>query len=334
MSLKERPRIAIAGSGTLAGIRARAVRDTGRADVVAVGGRRSVKAAALAQDMPGARSVELDELLGLGLDAVVVALPHHVQDAFVPRALDAGLDVLIGGPLARTAAAGRDLVQRQLESGLVVEAGYEARYESLWQRAAALVRDGALGDLVSVRSNAGFDQVDNGWYVDQGQSGGMLVTHLTYAFLDPLRWLLGEPELRGAAGNVKRATAPGAVSPETCVTVWEFPGDVVASLTASYVKPRGLDDWHVLLVGTQGALTLHPADLGQGKLELVRPGHEVVHETSPGDGFARQAARFVDAVRAPRQERSHEMAALRNPPAEALRDLEFCEQITDLLSSR
>ena len=165
------------------------------------------------------------------------------------------------------------------------------------------------------------------------QSGGMLVSHLIYAFLDPLRWLLGEPELGGAADNMKRATALGEVAPETSVTVGDIPGDVVASLTASYVKPRGLDDWYVLLVRTQGTLTLHPADLGRGKLELVRPGHEVVHETSPGDGFTWKVVHFVDAVRAPRQGRSHEVAALCSFPAEARRDLEFCGQITDLLSS-
>jgi len=74
---------------------ARAVRNTGLAEVVAVGARQSAKADVLAREFPGARGVELDDLLNLGLDAVVVALPHHVQDAFVPRALDAGLPLAV-----------------------------------------------------------------------------------------------------------------------------------------------------------------------------------------------------------------------------------------------
>ncbi|WP_227497127.1 Gfo/Idh/MocA family protein [Planctomonas psychrotolerans] len=323
-------RVGIAGSGALARIRAEAITAATDARIVAVASRRAERAGSLASLFPGAEAMDTDRLFDAGLDAVIVALPHRVQDTVALRALDAGIDVLVGGPLASDTRSGKALLRRSAETGLIVEAGYEARYKKVWRDARQLLEDKAIGELVSVRSVAGFDQLVGSWYYDEQQSGGMLVTHLSYAFLNPLRWLLGEARMIGAAGNVKRVTGPGSVDPETCVAVAEFPGGVVASMTASYVSPEGLDDWGVTIVGTAGALVISPGDLDGGQLQLLRSGHQPQVRTSPGDGFTRQAAAFARAVQARRAGESHP-GELLNPPADALRDLVLCDDIRALL---
>lgn len=320
-------RFGVIGVGGLASVRVEALLATGTAELVAVAARRPERAARFAAEHRGAQAQTVDELLSRAdLDAVLLALPHDVQDEVVPRAVDAGLDVLIGGPLASTLPAGRRLVDQQRRTGVVVEAGYEARYKGVWLRSAEILRSGVLGELVSVRANAGFDQPEGAWYSDQEASGGMLVTHLSYAFLNPLRQLLGEPRIVAAIGSAKRFHDAGAVRPDTVMALAAFPGQVVAAMTASYVKPSDFDDWNLLLVGTDGALEIHPGDLEGGHLRLSTRDTSPVVETFPSDGFSGQAAAFTRAVDA-RRGREPGVVPLLNPPADAVIDLELCAEI-------
>lgn len=87
----------------------------------------------------------------------------------------------------------------------------------------------------------------------------MLVTHLSYAFLNPLRWLFGTPRAAGAVGDAHRVVRPGSVWPETCVAAVELPGGVAGSLHASYVAPATVEDWRVSVVGTRGPWRPSPA---------------------------------------------------------------------------
>lgn len=197
-------RVGVVGSGALAAVRADAFAASHRAEVVVVASRHLANARRLTGRY-GARALDSYEAMAdEGLDAVLVAVPHRRQDEIVAWALDHRLHVLIGGPLASDLTAARRVAGRAGHSGLVVEAGYEARYKAVWRTARRILEEGGIGTPVSVRSSAAFEQTPESWYYEQEASGGMLVTHLTYAFLNPLRWLLGTPRVAGAVGNARR----------------------------------------------------------------------------------------------------------------------------------
>ena len=317
-------RVGIIGSGKLAQVRGDAFAAQHDAEVVAVASRRRANAERLAARWGARATDDHTELVARdGIDAVLVAVPHRVQDDMVGWALDEGVHTLAGGPLATTSARGRELTDLAARRGVILEAGFEARYKSIWQATRDLLP--TIGDPVSVQAVALFDQDPDSWYYDQEASGGMLVTHLTYAFLNPLRWLLGRPRVAGALGVTKRVVRPGSVRPETCTVLLAFPSDIPCSLTASYVKPPHLDGWQITVIGVDGSIELFPGDLDGGHLIHSSGPAEPRRVDGTPDGFHRQVAAFVAGARGETRDR------LLNPAADALQDLIICDEITALL---
>jgi myo-inositol 2-dehydrogenase / D-chiro-inositol 1-dehydrogenase len=118
----------------------------------------------------------------------------------------------------------------------------------------------------------------------------------------------------------------GRTRHETCTVLLTYPGGVVASTAVSYVKPDTLVAWDVSIFGTAGSIELSPGDLDGGSLLHHRDGHPVSRLAGAADGFARQVRAFTDAV--------HGYGEVRNPPADAVRDLVLCDDIEAFLTSR
>jgi predicted dehydrogenase len=67
----------------------------------------------------------------------------------------------------------RQIAQLAQQKGLVVEAGYEARYSPVWEYMRQLISNDDIGRLVTVRSIALWNGDPRTWYYDQQASGGM-----------------------------------------------------------------------------------------------------------------------------------------------------------------
>jgi predicted dehydrogenase len=261
-------------------------------------------------------------LADLRLDALLVEVPHHAQDGIVLWALGQGLSVLVGGCLASSAAAAAEVGRLAASGGLVVESGYEARYSAEWESVRRLVADGELGSLVAVRSIALWPGDPASWYYDQVQSGGMPMTHMTYCFLNPVRWILGRPLQVSALANRKCHTAAGLVAEETCLANVLFVDDVPYSLTAGFVRPGRLPGWSVTFIGTRGAVDLVPAEESPASMAVYRDGVEEVQRTdfsAAPDAFQAQARAFLAALDG--------AAGCRNPPQDTLLDVQTAEAI-------
>ena len=259
-------------------------------------------------------------LAGTHPDAVLVEVPHAVQDSVVEWALAENLQVLIGGPLASSAAAGERIAAKADAEGRVVEAGFEARYKPVWEAAREEVLAGTIGRVVAVRAIALWDGDPSTWYYDEAASGGMPLTHLTYCFVNPLRWIFGEPTHVSAFANRVRQTDPATVREETCIVNLRFDGDVLASVVGGYVRPADGPYWNVSIVGTEATLELNPSEMGPGELRRLKGSAETRIDTEPSeDAFVRQANVFLDAL--------HGSNRCRNTPAHALGDLLVAEAI-------
>ncbi|WP_214902659.1 Gfo/Idh/MocA family protein [Streptomyces sp. ISL-99] len=316
-------RVAVVGAGRMAAVRTQALADVEGVEICGVASRRPERARRFAARFDvGFSSGRYQELMATAPDAVLVEAPHRVQDDVVRWALENGLHVLVGGCLAADLPAAREVRRLAAERRLVVEAGYEARYKEVWRRAAALVGEGAVGEVLCIQSTALVDQDPASWYYDQAGSGGMFVTHLSYAFLNPLRWLFGMPLTVAAVSNRKVHTHPGAVEHETCVATLTFAGDVLCTATAGYVKPAALSAWSVRILGSAGSLDMMPGDDDPGHLlHFPRQGAPRPHTFENNTAFHEQARAFVGAVRG--------QETVSNPPEDAILDLHLCELIAD-----
>jgi predicted dehydrogenase len=310
-----RIRLGVIGAGTMAERRARAFMDTRRVTICGIASRRLDRAQRLGSIL-GCEACfdDVESLRATHPDAVLIEVPHRVQDALTFWALDAGLNVLIGGCLATSTEAGeriRELAQRK---ALVVEAGYEARYKAVWEAARRLVLAGDLGVPVAIRSIALFSANPSSWYYNERESGGMPLTHMTYTFINPARWIFGEPEVVSAFANRLVETSDDRVAEETCTANLLFRHALIGNMTAGYVSAGGTW-WSFMVVGSEGVLDVNPGDMDRGEYYLHRGKRtEYRRFDDTPDPFVRQAHAFLDG-------------ACLNTPEHTLGDLRVAEAI-------
>lgn len=307
-------RIAIIGAGTLARVRANALLETGEAEIVGVASRHRDSARAFAGELGVTAAFDdYRRLAEVNPEAVLIEVPHAAQHAPTMWALEAGLPVLIGGSLAGSTAEGEAIRHLAARNGLVVEAGYQARYQDLFETVRGMIAGGELGEIVAVRSVALWDGDPASWYYRQHDSGGMPLTHMTYCFLNPVRWLLdADPCSVLAFANRKKHAAAGLIAEETCIANLLFPGDVLYSQTAGFVAPAGMPGWSISVIGTQAGVEMAPADREPGGMTVFRDGHARSYAFAH-NGYVAQARAFLDALGGENR--------CRNTPALTLPDL-------------
>jgi len=315
--------IAVIGAGMMARRRLAALMATGRVRLCGVVARRLSSAQALAETFGGAPAFDDDRALAeVAPAAVLLEVPHNVQDAIALRVILQGWHLLIGGPLATSTAMGRTLDSAARARGVIVEAGFEARYKPVWETARHVCRTGALGRIVAVSGVALWDGDPASWYYDEAISGGMPLTHMSYCFVNPLRWLLGEPTRVAAFANRLVHTDESLVREETVVATLRFPRDMLATLTAGYVKSTDTGTWQVTLYGSAATLEITPGEMDAGSLRLLRgTTADALPIAATENGFRRQADAFLDAIAGGEPGR--------NAPGDCLGDLRVVEAIRE-----
>lgn len=301
--------------------RLNALRSAG-ADVVAVCARDLAKGRRFADRNRVPLSVDnLPGLLALGLDAAVVEVPHQTQDRVVEQLLLANVHVLAGGPLASTWDHGRKLVDLARGRGLVLETGYEARYSEVWEFARDWVRRAEVGAVTAIDTVALFDQPLGTWYTSRALSGGVAITHLTYCFLNPLRWILGAPVVTGATCRSTNPSDDNALDGAMYSVSLQYPGGVICSMLGGYMRPPSVEAWSVTFLAEHEALRIVPGDNAPSfGTRYHRDGVETLHW--PDAPFVRQAEAFLAAISSG--------ASTRAAGYDSLDDLATAEQIEKL----
>lgn len=320
-------RLGVIGAGRMARRRLAAMLETRRVMLCGVAARSAESARRMADEFGGAPAVtDYRELAATKPEAVLLEVPHNVQDAAALWVVEHGWHLLLGGPLATTSAAAAALEAAADARGVILEAGFEARYKPVWECARALIETGRIGRITAGSGVALFPADPASWYYDEELSGGMPLTHMTYCFLNPLRWLLGDPSVAGALANRLVHTSPRHVREESCVALLDFPGDVPISLTASYLRAATHRSWNVRLFGTRAVLEIEPDESGPGRLQVLEGEACEEHAfAASADGFERQAAAFLETIGGAN--------ACRNCPRDCRGDIAAVEAIRRLTSA-
>lgn len=317
-------RIAIAGAGSMARTRGKAFLDTGRAHICAVASLHADTAQTCAEELDCKRSFDdYRRLAEVEADAILIETPHRAQDEIALWALETGFDLLIGGCLASCTTAGEQIVALAAREGCVVEAGYQRRYDPAWEEIRRLLQQGDLGAPVVAITMALWRGDPQSWYYDQQASGGMPLTHMSYCYLNAIRWILGRPVSVSALASRRPDVDASHVTEESCAALVSFDSGAFASATASFIGPTGMDDAAPRFVCTDGGvLAGGPAPAGHDALTVSRAERsEVVTFANQPSPFVRQADAFLDAVA--------DRRPARNPPEDALIDLQVAEAITE-----
>lgn len=319
MSIK---RFAVIGAGHMGRKRTEAFLATGKATLCGVAARHLTNARKFAQDFNCTTYFDdYKKLAACQPDAVLIEVPHKAQEEMVRWLLDSGYHILIGGPLACSVLEGSKIRQAADEKGLVVEAGYEARYKAVWESTRQYLQDGVLGKLVAINSTAFWAANPNSWYYNQEESGGMPLTHMTYTFINPLRWILGDPLYVSAFSNRVKDVSSGKVNEENCTANILFENNVLCNMTAGFVNPAERPaSWVLSFLGTKGIMEVFPSEKGPGSLRILR-GKEAIENkfNEAPDPFEIQAQVFLEALNGDN--------CCRNKPEDTIGDIRVAEAI-------
>jgi myo-inositol 2-dehydrogenase / D-chiro-inositol 1-dehydrogenase len=293
--------------------------DTGRAEICALASRRLESARACAAELHcDACFDDYRRLVESQPDALLIEVPHRAQDEIALWALEAGFDVLIGGCLSSSVENGEKIAAAATGGGRLVETGYQRRYDPAWEEIRRLIQNKTLGEPVMAVTMALWNADPHSWYYDQQESGGMPLVHLSYCYLNAVRWILGTPVSVAAVANRKAEISRGRVDEESCAVLVGFENGAFASATASYLGPEGMVDSRPRFVCTNGGILV---DLTQPTITISRGDglEERSWEMGPSP-FVRQAERFLSALET--------RAPALNPPGDALMDLRIAAAVS------
>jgi predicted dehydrogenase len=240
------------------------------------------------------------ELIGAGVDVVILAGPPSTRPAHLEAAVTAGLHVWCETPAAidpaglSRFAAGLDVAEA---NGLVVASGLCSRFSSPTVSTMERVLDGAMGTIrsISLHHDGGLpwwkplpatasaaEQLERNWISYASRSGGSFLEHHVHA-LDRALWLLGNDE-PVAVERVGQSAAPaaghGGDVPEAVRVRYRFASGVVldASCRRSATPGSGTAE---TVIGSHGR-----ADLLGGTVEEAGKTPWQADRCRPGDAGA------------------------------------------------
>ena len=252
------------------------------------------RAAEVVREFEGAQTAtDYREVLE-DVDAVLLALPHHLHYSVARTCLEAGVHVLLEKPMATNDLAGQELVETARAAGRVLMVAYCMRYHPLASRMKALLDEKTYGEAfqVSIWTEQLTRYPPDHWASSTERlGGGQLFSHGCH-YIDLLLWYLGRP-VRGVLVGTGLGT-PWMEREGTSNVTLEFEGGRIGYYFGTW-GARGArlrEAFHAHC--TEGMLE---ADLMGGKLILHRRGEEEeLLGAEPGQDTENEMAHFLDCI--------------------------------------
>ncbi|QYK43031.1 MAG: Gfo/Idh/MocA family oxidoreductase [Paracoccaceae bacterium] len=244
------------------------------------------RALPFAELAPGLRVLgDYDALLAdPAIDAVYIPLPNHLHVEWTLRALAAGKHVLTEKPLAMTAAEYDTVIAARDAAGRLAAEAYMIVHHPQWQRARALIADGAIGPVLHVDGAFSYDnRHDLANIRNRPETGGGGIRDIGVYTYGSARFATGaepEPETLRA-----RWVLENGVDTWAQVT-GRFSGNGHSFTYSAVTSMRLFPRQEMTFQGERGLLRLtcpfNANVFGEARVELHRPGLSVTAERFPG----------------------------------------------------
>ena len=205
------------------------------------------------------------DLLGAGLDAVIIASENARHRELTEMAAGARLHVMCEKPLATSVADGQAMIDACRNAGVQLMTAFPCRFSPVAARLKAALDSGQIGRILAMRgTNRG--RCPFGWFVDKDLAGGGAVIDHTVHVTDLMRWLMGA-EVKEVYAEISNGVFKKDFD-DTGLLTLEFQNGVFATLDSSWSRPSAFPIWGdvtLSVVGEKGTLT---ADLFAQNLVL------------------------------------------------------------------
>lgn len=247
--------------------------------------RTPSRAQALARQWGGRAYPTWEALLAdPSLDGVSICSANLVHAQQAVAALRAGKHVLCEKPMATTPEDCRAMVAAARESGKFLMIAQNQRLTPAHQKARALIREGALGEILSFRTTFGHGGPEawsihpgnDTWFFDRSQAAMGVMADLGVHKTDLIQYLTGQRVVETTARTAtldKRGSDGQFIGVEdNAICIYRLSGGALGTLTASWTY-YGAEDNSTVLYGTKGIL--HIYDDPSCPLKLISKAGEV-----------------------------------------------------------
>jgi predicted dehydrogenase len=230
------------------------------------------------------------------VDAVYIVLPNHMHKDFTVRALNAGVHVLCEKPLAVTEVECKEMIAAAERNQRKLMVAYRLHFEKANLDAIQTGVKGKLGELRFFTSEFA-QQVSAGnvRVTESVSNGGGPIYDMGIYCINAARYLLRAEPVEILAASASRSDPRFEKVEEMTAVTMKFPGDRIATFTASF---GATDISRYTLVGTKGVLTADPAYEYAGALGLkIDTGKKSTKRNYPKrDQFAAEISYFSDCI--------------------------------------
>ncbi|MCW5960562.1 MAG: Gfo/Idh/MocA family oxidoreductase [Pyrinomonadaceae bacterium] len=246
------------GCGAIGASRASSLQNTDKASLLSVfdsdASRRNEFAAKYSAKAP---SSYIEMLEDDDLDTVIVSTPPNLHREHCIAAFEAGKHVLCEKPLASSVEDCRAIVDAANASGKVLGTGYNYRFYPAVAKARELISEGAIGEIVNVKSFAGHPggkEFTHQWVHDPEIMGGGALMDNGIHLADLLLHFLGSAdETHGFSSDMIWNFGD---SEDNGFILAKTPEGRIGTLQASWSDWTGYK-FHLEITGTNGGIKIH-----------------------------------------------------------------------------
>jgi predicted dehydrogenase len=191
------------------------------------------------------------------IDAVIIATPTSTHKDIAIDCLQAGKDVLVEKPLARTYQEAKQVYDVAKKTKRKLMVGMNLRYRPDTMLLRSMLTANEIGDPFYVKCGWIRQQSSSEkWFTKKEESGGGVIIDLGIHLLDLVLWLLGYPEVTSVAtANFHHNTKNVEDTSINCI---KCKNSAVINLEVSWSLPVEKDHLFFDVYGTKGSFSSNP----------------------------------------------------------------------------
>lgn len=289
----------IVGAGMISGLHGAALRDSRKAELVAVCDIQPDRARKLtAEYAPDAKVYTklADMLADAKVEVVDVVTPNHLHTEVVLAAFEAGKHVLSEKPPAMSLAETDRMIDAGRRAGRKFGIFVQCRMREPIREIKKAIDEGRFGRLLHADAvmkwyrTTEYYRTDP-WRSDRRSGAGVTIQH-AFHYIDLLRYLIGPA--RVVQARMSNLAHPELEIEDTLEALIRFENDVLGSVTASTALWPGTDV-RIEVYGESGAAVMKGAVLSAWQFQDERPEDEAIRRA----GDATQATAQSDPIALP-----------------------------------
>ncbi len=194
------------------------------------------------------------------VDAVIIATPTSTHKDIAIDCLQAGKDVLVEKPLARTYLEAKQIAEAAKKFKRKLMVGMNLRYRPDTMLLRSFINSNEIGDPFYIKCGWIRKQSSSEkWFTKKEESGGGVIIDLGIHLLDMALWLLGYPEISSVSSNNYYHYTKNVE--DTSISCIKCKNSAVINLEVSWSLPVEKDHFYFNVYGTKGSFSSNPFSL-------------------------------------------------------------------------